>query len=106
MRIPKKIWVPIALIATLVGAYALAGFWWAPRYIRAEFVRFVTEDLRKTPAIGEIKINPFTLSGSIAALSISEPSGERIVGFERLAIDLSIASIWRTSPSRSPMWQP
>ena len=98
MRIPKKIWVPIALISTLVGAYALAGFWWAPRYIRAEFVRFVTEDLRKTPAIGEVKINPFTLSGSIAALSISEPSGERIVGFERLAIDLSIASIWKRGP--------
>lgn len=88
----------IALIATLVGAYALAGFWWAPRYIRAEFARFVTEDLRKIPAIGEVKINPFTLSGSIAALSIPEPSGERIVGFERLAIDLSIASIWKRGP--------
>ena len=98
MRIPKKIWVPIVVIATLVGAYALAGFWWAPRFVRAEFARFVTEDLRKIPAIGEVKINPFTLSGSIAALSISEPSGERIVGFERLAIDLSIASIWKRGP--------
>jgi hypothetical protein len=98
MRIPKKVWVPIVVIATLVGAYALAGFWWAPRFVRAEFARFVTEDLRKIPAIGEVKINPFTLSGSIAALSISEPSGERIVGFERLAIDLSIASIWKRGP--------
>lgn len=98
MRIPKKIWVPIVVIATLVGAYALAGFWWAPRFVRAEFARVVTEDLRKIPAIGEVKINPFTLSGSIAALSISEPSGERIVGFERLAIDLSIASIWKRGP--------
>ena len=98
MRIPKKIWVPIVVIATLVGAYALAGFWWAPRFVRAEFARFVTEDLRKIPAIGEVKINPFTLSGSVAALSISEPSGERIVGFERLAIDLSIASIWKRGP--------
>lgn len=98
MRIPKKIWVPIVVIATLVGAYALAGFWWAPRFVRAEFARFVTEDLRKIPAIGEVKINPFTLRGSIAALSISEPSGERIAGFERLAIDLSIASIWKRGP--------
>ena len=98
MRIPKKIWIPIVVIAMLVGAYAIAGFWWAPRYVRAEFARFVTEDLRKRPAIGEVKINPFMLRGSIASLSISEPSGERIVGFERLAIDLSIASIWKRGP--------
>ena len=98
MRIPKKIWIPIVVIATLVSAYAIAGFWWAPRYIRAEFVRFVTEDLRKRPAIGEVKINPFTLRGSIASLAISEPSGERIIGFERLAIDLSISSIWKRGP--------
>ena len=70
MRIPKKVWVPVAVIAALVGAYAIAGFWWAPRYIRAEFTRFVAQDLKKQPRIGEVKVNPFTLRASIADLGV------------------------------------
>lgn len=98
MRIPKKVRVPIVVVATLVGAYAVAGFWWAPRYIRAEFTRFVSQDLKKQPRLGEVKVNPFTLRASIADLGIDEPSGERIVGFSLLDLDLSIRSVWRRGP--------
>lgn len=98
MRVPKKVWIPVVVIAALVGAYALAGFWWAPRLIRAEFTRFVAQDLKKLPRLGEVKVNPFTLRASIADLGIHEPSGERIVGFSRLDLDLSIRSIWKRGP--------
>ena len=56
MRIPKKVWVPVAVVASLVAAYAIAGFWWAPRYIRAEFTRSVSQDLGKRPRLGEVKV--------------------------------------------------
>lgn len=98
MRVPKKVWIPVAVIAALVAAYAIAGFWWAPRYIRAEFTRFVAQDLKKQPRLGEVKVNPFTLRASIADLGIHEPSGERIVGFARLDLDLSIRSVWKRGP--------
>ena len=98
MRIPKKVWIPVVVIAALVGAYAIAGFWWAPRYIRAEFTRFVAQDLKKQPRLGEVKVNPFTLRASIADLGIHEPAGERIVGFSRLDLDLSIRSVWKRGP--------
>lgn len=98
MGIPKKVWIPIVVIAALVGAYAVAGFWWAPRYIRAEFTRFVAQDLQKQPRLGEVKVNPFTLRASLADLGIHEPSGERIVGFARLDLDLSIRSILKRGP--------
>lgn len=98
MRIPKKVCIPVVVIAALVGAYAIAGFWWAPRYIRAEFTRFVAQDLKKQPRLGEVKVNPFTLRASIADLGIHEPSGERIVGFSRLDLDLSIRSVWTRGP--------
>ena len=98
MRIPKKVWIPVVVVAALVGAYAIAGFWWAPRYIRAEFTRFVAQDIKKQPRIGEVKVNPFTLRASIADLGIHEPSGERIVGFSRLELDLSIRSVWKRGP--------
>jgi hypothetical protein len=107
MRIPKKVWIPVVVVAALVGAYAIAGFWWAPRYIRAEFTRFVAQDLKKQPRLGEVKVNPFTLRASIADLGIHEPAGERIVGFSRLDGDVSrsapCGSAGRcstTSPSR------
>lgn len=109
MRIPKKVWVPVAVVAGLVAAYAIAGFWWAPRYIRAEFTRFVAKDLGKQPRLGEVKVNPFTLRASIADLGIDEPSGERIVGFAKLDLDLAIRSVWKrggcstTSPSSGRM---
>lgn len=98
MRIPKKVWIPVVVVAALVGAYAIAGFWWAPRYIRAEFTRFVAQDIKKQPRIGEVKVDPFTLRASIADLGIHEPSGERIVGFSRLDLDLSIRSVWKRGP--------
>jgi hypothetical protein len=98
MRVPKKVWMPVAVVAALVGAYAVAGFWWAPRVIRAEFTRFVAQDLRKQPRLGEVTVNPFTLRASLADLGIHEPSGERIVGFSRLDLDLSIRSVWKRGP--------
>ena len=58
MRIPKKVWIPVVVVAALVGAYAIAGFWWAPRYIRAEFTRFVAQDLKKAPRLGEVELTP------------------------------------------------
>lgn len=97
MRLTKRLSTILILLAALLAAYAVAGFWWAPRLIRAEFNQFVSSELGKTPRLGEVRVNPFTLRLVMTDLGIDEPTGEKLVGFGTLDLDLSIRSVWKRS---------
>ncbi len=47
-----------------------------------------------TPAVGEIRINPFLFQLEIQDFSLSAPSGELLLGFGRLFVDFELSSIW------------
>ena len=98
MRLTKRLSAILLLLAALLAAYAVAGFWWAPRLIRAEFNEFVRTELGKTPRLGDVSVNPFTLRVVVMELGIDEPSGEKLVGFGTLDLDLSIRSLWKRGP--------
>jgi hypothetical protein len=95
MRLTKRLSAILLLLAALLAAYAVAGFWWAPRLIRAEFNEFVSADLGKTPRLGEVRVNPFTLRVIVSDLGIDETNSDRLVGFGTLDLDLSIRSVWK-----------
>jgi hypothetical protein len=95
MRLTKRLSTILLLLTALLAAYTVAGFWWAPRVIRAEFNEFVRGDLSKTPRLGEVRVNPFTLRLVITDLGIDEPTGEKLVGFGTLDLDLSVRSVWK-----------
>ena len=48
-----------AIITVLIGLYAIAGFAVAPRLVRSALLKDIPESMGVTPAVGEIRINPF-----------------------------------------------
>lgn len=94
----RLLWV-IVLPLLAVGVYALAGFWWLPRFARAEATDYVRDELGKSLRLGELRFNPFTFRAEANAIAIDEPSpkaGEKpLVGLRRLVIDFQVSSLWR-----------
>ncbi|HEY2782050.1 MAG TPA: DUF748 domain-containing protein [Steroidobacteraceae bacterium] len=90
-----KIFRISALIALLVGLYAIVGFWIAPKLVRSALMKDIPATLAGvTPSIGEIHINPFLLQVEVKDFFLTGPQGTRLVGFGRLFIDFEVSSIW------------
>lgn len=95
LQITKKRALRISAVVLAAAAlYALAGFVLAPRILRSALLRDIPEVLGVTPAVGEIRINPFLFRLEIRDFSLSAPSGELLLGFGRLFVDFELSSIW------------
>ena len=88
-----------AVLALLVALYALAGFVLAPKVLRSALLEDIPKTLGVTPAVGEIRINPFLFRLEIKDFSLAAPNGEKLVGFRRLFVDFELSSIWRRAYS-------
>jgi Domain of Unknown Function (DUF748) len=97
--VKTKTFIISAVIAVLVGLYALAGFLLAPKLLRNALLQDIPKSIAVKPAVGEIKINPFLLQLEIRDLSLSDPGGEKLVGFGRFFIDFELSSIWHRAYS-------
>ncbi len=85
----------LAAIALLIGLYALAGFFWAPRLVRNALMSEIPKTLAGvTPTVGEIHINPFLLQIEIKDFALTGDRGTKLVGFDRLFVDFEVSSIW------------
>ena len=83
-----------AIIAVLVGLYALAGFVLAPRLLRSTLMEDISKTLGVKPTVGEIHVNPFLFQVEVKDFSLTAPSGDKLLGFGRLFIDFQLSSIW------------
>ena len=82
------------IVAALVGLYALAGFVLAPKLVRSALLKDIPETIAVTPAVGDIRINPFLFQVTVEKFSLTAPGGEKLLGFDRLFIDFELSSIW------------
>jgi Domain of Unknown Function (DUF748) len=84
-----------AVLALLVGLYALAGFWLAPKLLRNALNEQIPKTLEGVkPTIGEIRINPFALTAEVKDFDLTGSQGTKLVGFGRLFIDFEFSSLW------------
>ena len=88
-----------AVAALLVALYALAGFVAVPRILRSTLMKEIPKTLGATPAVGEIRFNPFLFQLEIKDFSLAAPNGEKLVGFGRLFVDFELSSIWHRAYS-------
>jgi hypothetical protein len=65
-----------AIMAVLLGLYALAGFVLVPKLLRAELMKEIPPTLGVTPTVGEIHFNPFTFRLEVKDFSLSVPGGD------------------------------
>ena len=91
--------IVLAIVVALVGVYALAGFLAVPHFARKSAEDFVRQHYGRTLSIGEIHFNPFNFDLDIVRLSLPDADGQPMLAFERLHVDLQLATLWRFAPS-------
>jgi hypothetical protein len=100
LRFTKKRALAFSAVVLAVAAlYALAGFILAPRILRSALLRDIPKVLGVTPAVGDIRINPFLFRLEIKDFSLTAPGGEKLLGFGRLFVDFELSSIWHRAYS-------
>jgi hypothetical protein len=97
--VKTKSFIISAVIAVLVGLYALAGFMLAPKLLRNALMQDVPKAINAKPSVGEIRVNPFLFQIEIKDLSLTDPRGEKLLGFGRFFIDFELSSIWHRAYS-------
>jgi hypothetical protein len=84
----------LGIVAALIALYAIAGFVVAPKLIRSALLKDIPASIGVSPAVGEIRVNPFLFQITVDKFSLAGTGGEILLGFERLFIDFELSSIW------------
>jgi hypothetical protein len=80
--------------AVVVGLYALSGFEIAPKLLRSKLLDEIPKTFNVTPAVGDIRINPFLFELDLKNFALAAPDGRKLLGFDRLFVDLDLSSLW------------
>jgi hypothetical protein len=81
-------------VVSLIAAYAVAGFIIAPRLVRSALLADLPHIIDVTPTVGAVHINPFLFRATVDDFALTGAHGEKLLGFERLYVDLRLSSIW------------
>ena len=85
----------LCIAALLIGAYAIAGFWAAPKLLRSTLLKEIPKTLVGVkPGVGEVRINPFLFQVEIKDFSLTGAEDTKLAGFARLFVDFQLSSIW------------
>jgi hypothetical protein len=60
VRFSRRRIIALAVVAVLVAAYAVAGFFAVPHYGRQAAIDFVRTHYGRTLAIADVRFNPFS----------------------------------------------
>ncbi|HEV8376467.1 MAG TPA: DUF748 domain-containing protein, partial [Candidatus Polarisedimenticolia bacterium] len=79
-----------ALLLILTVLYSLTGFFLAPPLLRSLLVKHLGLFLQRAVSIQQVKVNPFTVSATLLGLDIRDAGQERLLGCDRLFVDLAV----------------
>ena len=91
----SKLVIAVAIIAALIGLYALLGFKVAPGFVRNKAVEYVRAEYGRELTLGEIRIHPFKLQFEARDIAFPDADGERMLGLARLFVDFELSSLWK-----------
>lgn len=86
----KRFWAVVVVLL-----YVLAGFFVVPPIVRGQIVSSLQKSLDRPVALDRVSFNPLLLSVDLRGLQISEKDKSPLLGFDRLHIRLSPASLWQ-----------
>ncbi|HEX6639194.1 MAG TPA: DUF748 domain-containing protein, partial [Steroidobacteraceae bacterium] len=95
----RKIRVLTIALLSLLLLYAALGFWLLPRVARSQIESFSRQHWQREPELGEISFNPFTLALEVRDFDFRDSRREPLISFDRLRVNLDIASLWRRGMS-------
>jgi len=86
--------VAAAIVAALLGLYALLGFQVAPGIVRDQAIGFVRDNYGRELQVGEVRVQPFKLQLEVRDLALPDTDARTMLGFARLFVDFEVSSLW------------
>ncbi|GAB4362366.1 MAG: hypothetical protein Kow0060_18550 [Methylohalobius crimeensis] len=83
------------IAVVLLIAYALAGFFLLPYWVKHYLPRYAQEQLQRQASIGDVYFNPFLFKFEAKDFEFTEADGRPILGFQRLWIDFELLGVFR-----------
>jgi len=88
----RPVLITFAVVSVILFVYTLAGFFLVPRLVATYVPRYVEQRLGRRAEIGEVRVNPLLLKIEIKKFRLKEADGRPLLGFDRLFVDLELAS--------------
>ncbi|MFO7527966.1 MAG: DUF748 domain-containing protein [Marinobacter sp.] len=82
-------------VLVLVVLYALAGFLLLPWWLKRTIPEQLDQQMKWQGELTDLAINPFALTVQATQLSANDSDGEKVLGFERLFVNLSFFQLFR-----------
>ncbi|WP_239038026.1 DUF748 domain-containing protein [Marinobacter sp. C7] len=91
-RLPRNLAI-VALV--LVVIYALVGFALLPWWLKRTLPEQLDQQMGWQAELADLAINPFALTVEATQFSANDGDGEKVVGFDRLFVNLSFFQLFR-----------
>jgi uncharacterized protein involved in outer membrane biogenesis len=87
----RNLWPGLAVVVLIVLllCYALGGFLLLPWWVQKNLPHYAQQQLGWQATVGEVHANPFTFSAELRNLQANDASGEPVLAFQRLYVNLS-----------------
>lgn len=82
-------------LVVLVIVYALAGFLLLPWWLERALPEQLQQRMGWQAEVDGVRVNPFTLSLETSGLSARDGEGDKVLGFDRLLLDLNLFDLVR-----------
>ncbi|MEX0321136.1 MAG: DUF748 domain-containing protein [Puniceicoccaceae bacterium] len=89
----SKLRILLTIIASVVGLYAIAGFFIVPWIARPKIVEVVADLTGREARLDQLRLNPFTLSGTLEGFEITDLDGESLLSFSRAHANFQLFSL-------------
>ncbi|MBD3640457.1 MAG: DUF748 domain-containing protein [Marinobacter sp.] len=91
-RLPRNLTIAVLVLVVL---YALAGFLLLPWWLKRTIPEQLDQQMGWQGQVTDLSVNPFALTVEATQLSANDSEGERVLGFDRLFVNLSFFQLFR-----------
>lgn len=91
-RLPRNLAIAVLVLVVL---YALAGFLLLPWWLKGTIPEQLDQQMGWQGEVTDLAINPFALTVEATQLSANDSDGEKVLGFDRLFVNLSFFQLFR-----------
>ncbi|WP_405232590.1 DUF748 domain-containing protein [Lentisalinibacter salinarum] len=85
----------LTVLAGLIAAWTLAGFFLAPWLVERQAVRAMAEQFDSELRLERVAINPYVLSLTIDGLALDDPAGEPLARVRQIHVNFQTSSLFR-----------
>lgn len=85
----------LIVLAALIAAWTLAGFFLAPWLVERQAVRAVAEQFDSELRLERVAMNPYVLSLTIDGLALDDPAGEPLARARQIHVNFQASSLFR-----------